>query len=93
MTGKVEIDGQGRDVEAVHGRRMGDDHLAVVDQLLPIEVTDPFLPKIALQGGEWRGLGPRRGGFPASHISAIDMSMGSPKAARRAADDVFGERP
>lgn len=46
-------------------------HLAVVDQLLPVEVPDLLLPKIALQRGECRGLGSRRGGFPTSHISVI----------------------
>lgn len=64
-----QIDGFRRDIEPVHGRRMGDDHLdhadidpggdrsrallgahlAVVDQLLPIEVPDLLLAQIALE--------------------------------------------
>lgn len=43
-------------------------HLAVVDQLLPVEVPDLFLAEIALGRG---GLGSRCGGFPTSHISVI----------------------
>lgn len=46
-------------------------HLAVVDQLLPVEVTDLLLAQIALERRERGGLGPRRGGFPTLHISVI----------------------
>lgn len=46
-------------------------HLAVVDQLLPVEVPDLLLAQIALERRERGGLGSRRGGFPTSHISVI----------------------
>lgn len=42
-------------------------HLAVVDQLLPIDVSGPLLARIALERGEYGGLA--GGGFPTSHIS------------------------
>ena len=85
------VDRLRRDVEAVHGCRVGDDHLdhadidaeghrtgaligahlAVVDQLLPVEVPDLLLAQIALERRERGGLGSRRGGFPSAHISVI----------------------
>src|SRR6056297_2746496 len=66
------IDGFRRDVESVHGRRMGDDyldhadvnpechragalfgaHLAVVNQLLPVEVPDLLLLQIGIERGQ-----------------------------------------
>lgn len=43
----------------------------VLDQLVKIGVADLLLAGITLEGREGRCLGPLRGGFPATHISAI----------------------
>ena len=68
-------------------------HLAVVDQLLPVEVPDLLLAQIALERLERGGLGSRRGGLPTSHISIMWRSMRSPKVVRRETDDLFGANP
>lgn len=88
-----QIDRLWRDAEAVHRRRMGDDHfdhadvdtechrtrtllrthLAVVDQLLPVEVADPFLVEIALELGQRGGLA-ASGRFPyLTHIGYMKV--------------------
>ena len=74
------IDGHREDIEAAHGRHIGDDHLdhpgidpgnhrartmfrthlAVVRQLLPVEVPDLFLAQIALERRGRRGLAATR---------------------------------
>jgi len=88
-----QIDGFRRDVEAVHSRRMGDDHLdhadvdpesdrtgallrahlAVVDELLPVEVPDLLLAQIALERLERGGLAATRRFAYLAHIDYVEI--------------------
>ena len=88
-----QINGFGRNVEPVHGCRMGDDHLdhadidaeghrtgtllgahlAVVDQLLPVEVPDLLLAQIALERLERGGLAATRRFAYLAHIDYVEI--------------------
>lgn len=69
--GDDHLDHADVDPESDRARTLFGAHLAVVDQLLPVEVADLLLALIALERGNRGGLGSRRGGFPTAHISVI----------------------
>ncbi len=81
------------DPERHRARTLLRPHLAVVCQLLPVEVPDLLFAQIALERLDRGGLGARRGGLPTSHISIMGRSMRSPKVVRRETDLLVGASP
>ena len=68
-------------------------YLAVVDGLLVIEVPDPLLAQIALQGGKSRSFPASRRFAYFTHIDYVEINEVVRAVARRVTDDLFGASP
>ncbi len=81
-TGHDHLDRANVDPEGHRTRALLGAHLAVVYELRPIEVPEPFLPQIALERGQPGGLAPPGRFHYLAHIGYME-AMRSPKVWRR----------